>query len=780
MFMNLSVLERKVGEGDLSLDALTYLLSCRTECEWLDYKESFSLDTEKGLCDFARDALAFKNVGGGYILVGVKDKTWLPVGLSEPFEFDTKMLRDKLLKASGVSLDIDVVTHKVIIEADKRLFALILVRASRKRKKRRSPTLVEKDYCANKPYGLRRGEIYARRGDTTVRVTTGDELCDILDRLEIYADEGAIQSEAKPAIFAVQEGTYRLLEPGFTSFVGRVALRQRLLETINGDPRIWIINLHGPGGVGKSALANWAAYQMFEQRAFEAILQLTAKETILTDAGIRKYSKSLYSLENLLDHILFLFEEPISDDLSAKKNTAIELLSAWRTLLILDNMETTSDGRILSFVQELPVNTRTRVLLTSRIKSGGWELPVPVEAMSLDETKEFVEIKANELEIDFPCDSTSIRRVAEVSGGLPLATQWIIGQYRRTGRLDQALKNAKGKDSPILEFSFRNVWNVLGGEAKTILAIMSIFDSSISIQDLAIATEMQPDSIEEALSELAEVTLVTRSTQKSDGRTLFSALPVTLSFARHQLALMGDIELRCRRRLQRFNEQMELQSSEVAKFRSEFDRYGLETPNEKRGAILCRRGESEMFSGNSDAAELLFQQARDLAPQSAYIHAKSAAYELARNRVALAMDRITEACKRSNKKTGSLCFAIKARIYQVQKNYTAQLEALAEALKFEPNDPVLRHQYGVALSRLGREEEAVEQFTLIINSERKHFPLRETLVMALTTRIINLKRLNRLDEAREDLKEAREIIKQQPYLATGSKRLEELEAEFTS
>lgn len=78
--MNLSVLERMAREGDMSMDAIRYLLGCRGECEWLDYKETLSLENEKELCDFARDVLAIKNVGGGYIVVGVEDKTWAAKG----------------------------------------------------------------------------------------------------------------------------------------------------------------------------------------------------------------------------------------------------------------------------------------------------------------------------------------------------------------------------------------------------------------------------------------------------------------------------------------------------------------------------------------------------------------------------------------------------------------------------------------------------------------------------------------------------------------------------
>jgi Flp pilus assembly protein TadD len=282
------------------------------------------------------------------------------------------------------------------------------------------------------------------------------------------------------------------------------------------------------------------------------------------------------------------------------------------------------------------------------------------------------------------------------------------------------------------------------------------------------------------LSTLIDVTLVNRVTQLADGRTLYSALPITLSFSRNQLGTMGELEVKARQRVQRFNEQMELQTSEVARFRTEFEKFGLSTPNEKRAAILCRRAESEMFSGNADSAELLFQQARDLAPQSAYVHAKAAAYELARNRVGVALERANEACSKANSHTGALCYTIKARILDVQRDKAERLAALEKAISYDRSDPFLKHQYGVALSRMGREGAAVDVFTEIVCEEEKRTPPRETLVMALTTRVINLKRLGRVEEARRDLGRAKELVARYPQLRVAAGRLEDLDAELAA
>jgi len=770
--MNLSVLEKMAIQGDMSKDAMQYLLGCRGECEWLDYKEHLHLNHDKQLCDFAKDVLAIKNIGGGFLVVGVEDKTWRPVGLAAELPYDAKLLRDQVRKATNVDLDILIVHHRIDVPDSTGLFGLIFVRSSRKRKRRRTPTLVGKHFCHKMPYGLRRGDIFVRRGDTTVKVQTEQELADLLDDLEAQADQDAIAASGMASPFAVEDGAYRLLEKGFDSFIGRDRLKKEVLTAVRRDPRIWIVNVHGAGGVGKSALVNWAVYELYRQRAFEAIIQLTAKEAVLTPKGIMRFGRSLYSLENLLDHILNAFQEGPSDDLERKRATAIEILTAWDTLLVLDNMETVQDGRILDFVQNLPVESKAKVLMTSRQKTGAWELPVPVDELAIPEVAEFLRIRTAEMGIDCPHDQKTAEMVWQVTGGLPLAIQWVLGRCRLVGDLGEVLSAVGERDSPVLEFSFRNIWTILSSDAKGVLAAMTIFEEPATSQQVAIATHFEIDMIEKALGELAEVTLVTRHTQQSDGRVRWVALPITLSFARHQLDRMGDFEVQCRQRYQRYSEQMELRDSELVRFRTRFDRFGLDTDNEKRAAILCQRGESEMFVGNVDNADMLFKQARDLAPQSAYVFAMSASYDLARNRIGRALDHVEGACKLATKKTGSLCYAIKARILDVQRDRYGRIEALQKALDYDPEDMVTRHQYGVALSRARKTEEAIQEFSIIIDHEKNSIPPSMQLLMALKTRMINSRRLGRAGDVAADLAFVDGLLKRYPQLASEAREFE--------
>lgn len=773
--MNLSKIESLVRNRDLSKASLQYLISCKSECEYLDYKEQFTLDNDYAICSFAKDALAIKNIGGGFVVIGVVDKTWEPVGIENPLSYDSKELKDKIRKASGIDLQVDIVPHTLSIDNSRKHFALIYIRSTRKRSKLRIPTMVKTSFCPKENYGLRQGEIYVRDGDETVRVNTPEMLEEILERLRSEADEAAFNHNESPSSFAINNGLYKLLDKGYESFIGRKDLGEDLEEAITKDPRIWIINVHGPGGVGKSSLVNWIIYKFYEEKTFESIIHLSAKDTQLTETGIREIPRSLNTFENLLDHILSTFEEDTKISLDEKKEIVLEYLEAFTVLLVLDNMETVDDARILKFVQNLPPSSKAKVLLTSRHKTGRWENPISVEELKKSEVKEYIEVKSREEGIDFPLDDEICEKVREVTGGLPLAIQWLIGQYKIKREIKSVLSMVKDADSPVLEFSFGNIWKLLGENEQKILATLSIFDIPPTQQQIAIATEYSADKITDGLYKLSEVTLVRKITQSSDGNTVYSALPITLTFARNKLSEMGNYELDCRRRFETFNAKLELQDKELHEFRGVINRFGLETDNEKRAAIICKQAIYEASNGNLENANNFYIEARELAPQSAYVHAMSAQFELSNSNIGQALKHAKVATARCDKKTGSLCYSILARIQEKQKNWNDAFFAYKKAIEFEPNNTINRHQYAIALSRRGKTSESIEEFAKIIELENMLKPPRRTLLMSLVPRIKNLRKVGRKEEAQQDIEFAKQILRDNPHLQDESWRLEELD-----
>ena len=198
--MNLSVLRNMAREGDASVEALQYLLGCHGECEWLDYKEKILLEKDYGLATFTRDVLAMSNSGGGYIVVGVEDKTWRPVGIGKELPYDTKLLRDKVRRGCGVSPDVDLVHHTIVSGGTPLVFALILVRGQEQGEGGHLPIMVATDFCSDQKYGLARGDIYARRGDSTIKVDDAEILGRLLHRDQTRAGPARPQPYVGPAL----------------------------------------------------------------------------------------------------------------------------------------------------------------------------------------------------------------------------------------------------------------------------------------------------------------------------------------------------------------------------------------------------------------------------------------------------------------------------------------------------------------------------------------------------------------------------------------------------
>lgn len=107
-----------------------------------------------------------------------------------------------------------------------------------------------------------------------------------LEELEIKYQEDEIEQTIKsPSPFAIETGFYRLLPKEFVDFIGRDNFKSIIRKAIEKDPRIWIINLFGPGGVGKSALATSALFFLFETK------RKTLEATINMSNLIMRFSK---------------------------------------------------------------------------------------------------------------------------------------------------------------------------------------------------------------------------------------------------------------------------------------------------------------------------------------------------------------------------------------------------------------------------------------------------------------------------------------------------------
>lgn len=70
----------------LSEDVFWKYYNYRREDDKWDYKEQINISSKKGFANFAKDLLSFSNYGGGYLLLGIRDKDHTLVGIDKELD----------------------------------------------------------------------------------------------------------------------------------------------------------------------------------------------------------------------------------------------------------------------------------------------------------------------------------------------------------------------------------------------------------------------------------------------------------------------------------------------------------------------------------------------------------------------------------------------------------------------------------------------------------------------------------------------------------------------
>jgi tetratricopeptide (TPR) repeat protein len=758
--MNIRKIRQLIHNNDVSKRALEYLIESRGECEHLDYKEMYDFENDTPLACLVKDIIAMKNIGGGYIVFGVKDKTWEPVGIrKESRIFDSKEITDKVIKASGLSITLNLIYHDLFYNNEAKLFCFILIRSSQKFSKLKTPSVCKKSFPTKTPV-LREGVIYYRNNDQTQTLKSNDDLERLL--YDLAERENSIVSDEYdiPSPFEIELGLYKLLNKEYDVFIGREDVTSAILNKLLYDDRIWIFDIYGPGGVGKSAIASYIARECFDNKRFDAILQLSAKDKSLDNGQMVTVIPSLYSLENLLEQILILFGfyDYIDSDTEKMMDIVLTLIADYSLLLVLDNMETVSDGRIIKFVQDLPVGSKTKVLLTTRYRTAKWEYPIMVESFNFEESKKLIDIKSKEMNISKSIDNIAYDIIFNTSGGLPLAIEWILGRYKQKGDWIKIGDEIYKSENVLLEFSFRKLWETLSNEEQRVMAILPLFESPPNLFMWSKVSLYPMDYLDKIADKLQQTSFITKITKK-DGKEVFLALPITLSFARIELGKFGNLELEAKTRMEQINISSALIETEKNNLRSFYEKLNINSETEKQAIILSKKAEFEYSNFDIDAADDLFKVALDTEPRSVYVLIKYAQFKLEIGQIHDAEHLFNKAISFTNKTNGFHVYFSASKYYEKIKNFEKAADYTQKALQYDPTSINARHHLGYLYSRLNLTDKAITIFDALINDViNSPNPNKTSICYTLKAKLITLSKAKLQDELTKAKEYAKTIL----------------------
>ena len=523
--MNIDRILTYIREKDIKgilgmiLDASTQEIgySFRCECELWDYKAILPDVNASSLewAELAKDVLSFHNTRkGGIILFGVTDNTYEIIGVPPKSKLDSKLFNDKIRKYVGDQIWVDVYSMIKIGDVTISIALVPPLLGSIKRFLRNSPE--------------KRGKYIFTRDGSAIR--KHDSSC-VLSKEE--ADALHISdSTATYNLYSINGANYRLLAPEYTTFVRR---EKYCAEIKNGlsKSRVAAVTLTGIGGIGKTSLAVWAANEAYMNGTYTYIVSMTAKDRELTASGIQAMYQHFTTLDDLLNGILEVIDFCDLKQLPTdkKEEQVRSLITDSNMLLLLDNLETTSDDGIKNFINDLPDGVKAIITSRRNIVNVS-SYPIEVGGLEDEEIVNLINSLAESYEYCFSLSRAEKLIVGEACNRIPLAIKWMISRCRSIPELlsaaDTLQLNSKNS-SELLEFVFRRTFDNMNPTEQRIMQVLSV-SPDIPEEALLQGSNHSNERVLDCLSALVRDTIVIKKYDSEINWYRYSLLPLTRNF----------------------------------------------------------------------------------------------------------------------------------------------------------------------------------------------------------------------------------------------------------
>jgi tetratricopeptide (TPR) repeat protein len=338
----------------------------------------------------------------------------------------------------------------------------------------------------------------------------------------------------------LENGIYHNIPaPSFTKFIGRSDSIDKVLKAIS-NRRIFLVGISGIGGVGKSALIIKMALDFIKQgiKDVSFIIWVSAKKTYLTPEGIEVADQIFSNLSQLFDVILKItgFKAEINLTMQVKRQFVLDVLAIDSFMLIIDNFETVNNPQeFLSFFEEIGDKcANTKVIITTRHQLGSSEKVVDIREFSENEYGEFIDYLFN-FKYEYNCSISyeQKRQLYKITGGLPLATEFIVGQVTSENitidKIITKFTTLKSSHDSILEFSFHESFKLLLENDKKVLYSIALLEKAI-MNSICFLSGIDEYDVDDSISKLLKLSFI-----NSNEEGQFSILPLTKVFLNSQL-----------------------------------------------------------------------------------------------------------------------------------------------------------------------------------------------------------------------------------------------------
>lgn len=278
-----------------------------------------------------------------------------------------------------------------------------------------------------------------------------------------------------------------------TGFVGREEVKKQIIKKLKSAYPI--ISIIGDGGIGKTSTVLSCIYDIIDENdfGFEKVIWVTLKTKSLHDGEFRELKNSMKSFGDCLKK---------NEVLKKENMTTIESLlfymQVYKTLFILDNLETINSNDIKELFEELPIGSK--ILITSRIGIGEYETRMTLPKFTQNEAMAYFRklVFVYNVSVLSKISNDELKKYLDKLYYSPLCIKWFVINVAKGNSPDIVIN---GQDE-LIEFCLSNVYDKLSFEAKNILLFLLVKQASCSIAELVYLNNQDYNHSITAINEL--------------------------------------------------------------------------------------------------------------------------------------------------------------------------------------------------------------------------------------------------------------------------------------
>ncbi|MBI5666815.1 MAG: hypothetical protein HZC41_02310 [Chloroflexi bacterium] len=337
-----------------------------------------------------------------------------------------------------------------------------------------------------------------------------------------------------------------LESPDYRQLYGVHGLRQQLVQLLRREDGPRFVSLEGIGGIGKTALARATVEALAGDSDLTGIIWISARQEKLHASGeLEQQNEAARSLDDVVNRLWLKlgYDTGASVPAADRLLRLAPLLANTRYLIVIDNLETVADSRLL-IPKLYPLAGATRFLLTSRESLGEFDFVETrgVPELSPEDSAALVGSEVERLSrgsVMLP--QTDLDRIYAVIGGVPLALKLIAAQAAvlPVDRCLDGLRAAERQPERLFNYIYRHTWRLLDETARRLLfAVHDVIGPEgarlLWLERMGAGVGLTPAEFQAALAQLHRYSLleVTRTGDDS----LYRLHRLTITFLQHEFA----------------------------------------------------------------------------------------------------------------------------------------------------------------------------------------------------------------------------------------------------